>query len=284
MKVKETTLKLSDDFPFHINKTWMRKTEYRNDHYHWHDFFEITYILEGSGTAFINGQTFDLQKGDIIIFNKSEIHGWSIENDLQLFVVVFSSDLIFNNQNSFDYEYLKFFAEPGRHFKNKIGKDQLFAKKIYGVMLDIYNEWVHNDIGRQLMIKSYVLRMLTMLTRHYQNSGCSASQSNQYNNHIHRLQDALNYISENYDSKITLKETADKAYMSPAYFSSFFKKNMGCTYSEYLTGLRIHRAQVLIQTTSLNIVDIAAACGFNNMSNFYRAYKKITNTSVNDIQ
>jgi Bacterial regulatory helix-turn-helix proteins, AraC family. len=72
--------------------------------------------------------------------------------------------------------------------------------------------------------------------------------------------------------------------MSPNYFSTIFKQTLGISFSEYLARLRISKAISLIHDTDRTLVDIAADCGFNSMSNFYRAYQKYHGGNPSDIR
>lgn len=278
MEVYDETEPLNPDFPLRMNKMWLRKSKYGLSHFHKHRYFEVTCIMNGCGFISVNGERYDVMPGDVVIFNTDEVHGWEIVEDLRIFVMVFSSELIFNNFSLFDSEYLRFFSERGSHFVNKIPAGEIYAKRIYGAMEDIYNEWIHDEVGRQLMMKAFVLRILTMLTRHYKNNAKNQAVLWDRNEKMNRLQASLSFINENYDTKIKLEEAAAKAYMSPNYFSGFFKKVTGENFSQYVMRVRIHKAQELLEDKNncYNVLEISQMCGFNNASNFYRVYKKIT--------
>ena len=64
--------------------------------------------------------------------------------------------------------------------------------------------------------------------------------------------------------------------MSSSYFSDFFKKNLGISFLQYLTQVRIGEAVRLIKENRQNISEIAFTVGFNNIGSFYNAFKKIT--------
>ena len=74
--------------------------------------------------------------------------------------------------------------------------------------------------------------------------------------------------------KITLEEVASSVYMSSNYFSSYFRKVTNISFSDYVTRMRINHARELLRETDKNVTEIAMECGFNNISNFYRLYKK----------
>ena len=62
--------------------------------------------------------------------------------------------------------------------------------------------------------------------------------------------------------------------MSPNYCSSYVRKMMNVSFSDYVTRLRIMRVRELLKDENNNVTEVALQCGFNNISNFYRLYKK----------
>ncbi len=124
------------------------------------------------------------------------------------------------------------------------------------------------------MIKANILRILTMLIRTYQDESKSEEMLKEKKYAMKRLEQAISYIDSHYSEKITLDEVAAAAYMSSNYFSSYFRKVTGISFSEYVTRIRISRARELLRDTDKSVTEIAMECGFHNISNFYRLYKK----------
>ena len=124
------------------------------------------------------------------------------------------------------------------------------------------------------MIKANVLRILTMLIRTYQDKTKSGEMLKEKKNAMKRLEQAFAYINDHYCEKITLEEVASSVYMSANYFSSYFRKVTNISFSDYVTRMRINHARELLREGKGNVTEIAMECGFNNISNFYRLYKK----------
>lgn len=283
MVIFKDNLELNTDYPFRISREILKKADNCEGSFHWHSFFEITYIYEGRGNYFVNGQQYDVTQGDIIIFNNVEPHGWSVcEEDMHAFVMVFSSDFAAERTSLFDIDYLKPFVERGSNFKNKIQKDDPITKEISSMIIDILKEWTNRNVGYKLMIKAGVLRILTLLIRYSQDESKSSEELKTKKLAMKRLQDAFHYISLHYCEKITLEEVAESVHMSPNYFSTYFRKVTNVNFSEYLVGLRVQKAKELMKTTSLSSAEIASQCGFHNLSNFYRLFKKQTGISPRD--
>ena len=89
-----------------------------------------------------------------------------------------------------------------------------------------------------------------------------------------RVLKVKNYISKNYRDEVRLSTLADIAGMSPSAFSRFFKLHTGRNLSEYIIEIRLGYASRMLVDTTKGIAEICYACGFNNLSNFNRVFKK----------
>ncbi len=274
MIIYRDTRMLSGDFPFEINEILLKKSDNCEDSFHWHNFCEITYVENGTGKYFVNGKQYELNEGDLIIFNNTEPHGWLVESEtMNLLVMIFSLDLV----SGLNSDYLKPFIERGSNFRNKLNSEDSFSYDIYQMMKEIFTEYKNAVRGYKLLIVADVLRILTFLIRYYQKEvkiSNKVENLDEKKNTMKRLEKAFHYINTHYTDKITLNEVASSVYMSDNYFSAYFKKVANCSFIDYVTELRLKKANELMKTSELNMNEIAMESGFNNMSNFYRMYKK----------
>lgn len=277
MKLERDNIPLNKDFPFQISRVILNSQNSHPDTWHWHSYFEITCVQRGRGNYFVNGQEYTMDKGDIIIFNNVEPHGWKLlDEDMELLVMIFSPEFVAEKLSFFDSGYLKPFVERGSNFKNRIGYEEPVSHEIRKGIREIYLEWEEKKDGYHLMIKANILRILTMLIRAYQDESKSDEMLKEKKNSMKRLEQAFQYINSHFCEKITLEEAAGAAFMSPSYFSTYFRKVTNISFSEYVTRLRISHARELLKKTDRSVTDIAMECGFNNISNFYRLYKRHT--------
>lgn len=89
-----------------------------------------------------------------------------------------------------------------------------------------------------------------------------------------RILKVKNFISKNYMGELRLPELASLAGMSSSAFSRFFKLHTGRNISEYIINLRLGYAARMLVDTAKSISEIGFDCGFNNLSNFNRIFKK----------
>lgn len=86
----------------------------------------------------------------------------------------------------------------------------------------------------------------------------------------------IQYVNENFaDNEMCSKSVAEAFYFTPSYFSRLFSSEMGIHFTQYLTNLRIEKAEYLMRTTNMRFTDIAKKVGFNNERYFYTTYKRI---------
>ena len=89
-----------------------------------------------------------------------------------------------------------------------------------------------------------------------------------------RIQKVIGFLNNNYQKEIRLIDVANHVNMSEVSFSRFMKKRTGKNYIEYLNDLRLGIASRYLVDTSKTIAEISYECGFNNLSNFNRIFKK----------
>lgn len=86
---------------------------------------------------------------------------------------------------------------------------------------------------------------------------------------------AIAYINKNYMNRISLEEVSEHIALSPAYFSSIFKKEMDINFSDYLNKIRIENSKKLLLDSSIKLVDIAYLVGFSSQSYFTKVFKEL---------
>ena len=89
------------------------------------------------------------------------------------------------------------------------------------------------------------------------------------------IKSVIDYIHSHFHEPITLKEVAERVYLSASHFSRLFKAEMGVTFIEYLTKYRVEQSKKLLKMTSLPIEVIANNTGFANASYFATTFKRL---------
>jgi AraC-like DNA-binding protein len=127
-------------------------------------------------------------------------------------------------------------------------KTDFFQLLVYGKMYEAFYELFSNNYVRIVDVES---------------------KSKKYR----ALMRVTNYIDEHYIDGLSLDEVAASTGISRYYVSHLFKELMNTAFVGYVNELRLNRAAMLLVTTDSPIIEIAAMSGFNNLSNFNRAFK-----------
>ncbi|HJD23696.1 MAG TPA: AraC family transcriptional regulator [Firmicutes bacterium] len=246
---------------------------------HTHHNLEISCVLQGTGRYQIAARFYDLQPGDIIILNNTEPHALFVPEGTTMhhLVVHFDPSFIWNSlSNALDYNFLLVFFERGERFSNVLDRSNPATPHIFSLLQEMRQEYDERRVCYELMIKIKLQTIFAEIIRHYDYVDLKKASKPLPEEDISQLNAVLAYIDEHLDADLRLADLAAIVHVSPAYFSTLFKRFNGVSPVEYIVHKRVQRAIELIRTTPQNLTEIAMACGFNNGTNFYKAFRRVT--------
>lgn len=267
-----TLLKVKwDDFP-HFTYPW-----------HFHSEFEIVYVLKSSGKRFVADNVESFGEGDIVLLGSNLPHFWKSEsedgseNRVNAIVVQFHSDFFREEINS--YPEFHRISEMQKRAVRGIHFTRPAAERI-GRMLKRLLKL--NGLERML----YFIKLMDVMAR-TENYRLLASKGYQLEEHRElnsRLDKIMHFINTNYQRKITQEEVASKIGMTTAAFCRYFREKTGKGFIYFINEMRIGYACKLLIENHLSISQICFECGFNNLSNFNRMFKRQTGCTPGEYQ
>ena len=242
---------------------------------HEHPFYDITYLINGECTCFVNHSIYKLSKGDLIIIPPGDIHRSTFHGKIPV------------------ERYVLSFREEELNWIRSLIGDEIVSKSLKTGVISIpskrrdYIEALLNkllfesegqDILSPAFIQAGLLELLLFMIR------CQQYENNVYkeidvDNQL--MQEIATYIYEHYDKKITLDDMAERFHISRSYLSKKFKQATGFGFKEYLVNVRIKNACRLLLETNHSITDIAFECGFNDSNYFGDAFRRIKGIAPN---
>ena len=253
-----------NDFP-HFTFPW-----------HFHNEIEIVYVIRSHGTRYVADSSEPFYEGDLVLIGSNVPHYWKNDNAyyetdsglrVNAIVIQIIPELLEKPINNYpELAHIKELitrADKGVHFSNA------FSSKIGKQLTSLYNVKSFDRFSALLKILDAMAR-----TRHYRLLASPDSRHKIINVNDDRLNKIFNYIKLNYTDKILLADIARKFEMNPSSFSRYFKLKSGKTLIEYINEMRIRYACKMLQENSYTIAQICFKCGFNNISNFNRIFKK----------
>ena len=241
---------------------------------HYHEEYEINLILNASGARRIVGDnTEEIDEQELVLVGSNLQHSWFnnkckgkeiTEITIQFHKTLFDDKFLRRNQLSFIRVMLEksasgilFSKETTQQLAPRI--IELNQKHGFDSILELMSILHDLSISRNMKILS---------SSTFTNSG------DQFNYNSRRIEKTMDYVNRNFDKPITLGDVAKLANMSEVSFSRFFKHRTSNTFIDSLTEIRLgHATRKLIDTT-ISVAEVANQCGFNNISNFNRIFKK----------
>ncbi|MBE6762124.1 MAG: helix-turn-helix domain-containing protein [Ruminococcaceae bacterium] len=215
---------------------------------HWHEFYEIEYITEGEGTAYINEKAYELKPNTLLFLSPVDFEKIEVKGTISIINLAFSGAIISSKINSILPYGCAMYNYPREIFdlllrEHKIN-DQWYYKKytqlVNCILIDVVRGFSKNS---EIIENSPIIK-------------------------------ALHFMDLNFKNQMTLEQISDHVGLTPTYFSSLFHQKMNTTFKEYLTSLRLDYAAKLLIISDFSSTEICYTSGFNDFSSFSRAFKK----------
>ena len=239
---------------------------------HYHEEFELNLILQGGGAKRIVGDHIEvIGDHELVLVGPNLGHAWFThqcqsgdirEITIQWHKDLFEDKMLRRNQLSFIRSMLERSVKGISFSSDTI---QALAPRIISL-----NQ--KNGFDSVLELMSILHDLST--SRNMRTLSDVSFNNDHFNYNSRRIEKAFEYMNHNYDKTITLGEVARLVNMTEVSFSRFIRKRTGNTFIDSLSEIRLgHASRMLIDTTH-SIAEISYNCGFNNISNFNRIFKK----------
>ncbi len=243
---------------------------------HLHDSYEIFQALSANIRYFVEGEAYDLNKGDIIITSSREIHRPITIDDspYDRRFIQFDPSMIPTYSNT-DYQPLHIFENRKLGQNNRI----LVPHHVTSV-IDNFFETIHAATISQsprnlyegwLALQSFFVELELLF---------NASNTKQNPPQIidQRIINIRQYLDKHFTEPFNLDDLSKKNLIDKYHLCHLFKESTGFTLLEYIQSKRIKQAKTLLIGKE-NISEISRACGYEDYTNFFKTFKKMTKMS-----
>jgi len=249
--------------------------------WHHHPEYELVLILKGKGRRMVGDSVDRFVENDLIFTGPFLPHQWLCDvyynghpdnYKEEAFVIQFVYDFL--GERFFEItenSALKRFLVGSSRGCKFYGDAR---KKIMSILLKMID---NGDVGRLFGLLSIFSVFASTSEFSYLSSPASVDSFMLKENES--MQKALQYIMQNFQKEIQIKDLLEVTNLSYASFYNYFKRNFKVPFKEYLLDIRVDYACKLLKDETLNISEVAYNCGFENLSNFNRQFKRIKNTT-----
>ncbi|GFZ32134.1 AraC family transcriptional regulator [Clostridium zeae] len=244
-------------------------SDIRSINIHHHDFYEFYFFISGDVTYLIEGKSYKLEPGNIVLINSKELHQAVINSEEAYYErIVLWINKAFLKRLSNDETELSLCFE-GFNKKNVISTDIEQQKNIRFIINKLVDLENYQGIGYELLYKAYITELMVHINnlafKEDTELGVDIKKSN-------LIDGIIEYINNHIEEDITVDQIAEQFYLSKFHLSREFKKYTGTTIHRYIVQKKLIEAKELI-LKEVPIIDVYKQCGFGDYSNFFRAFK-----------
>lgn len=247
--------------------------------FHQHPFYEVFFFLDGIVNYTIEGKTYKLRPGDVLLTNSLDIHrpeifpGRPYER-----VVIWLDDRFFERIRAEDGDLSTCFADAARKDYRRIRPSQGSIIRMRTLCNQISKEQNSRALGSHILVCTYLFEFLVEVCRCYFETTNFMREDVTENPKINTI---LDYINQNISSNLSLDQIANKFYVSKFYLSKQFKHFTGMSIYQYIIKKRVTISRDMLRAGA-SVTSACMECGFNDYSNFLKAFKREFNCTPRD--
>jgi len=252
-----------------------RKGYFTMPFHHYHDQYEIYYLLSGERSYFIEDRVYQVNKGSLVLIDTNVVHR-TIDRgkpNHERLLINFKDEFLDVGSES-EKEFL---LQP---FKNGYPVIELKPHEQV-VVTNLLNKMVQEEqlkaLGYETYLKSSLIELLVLVNRYLEQRKNPQVQTHSVGDQ--RISQIIQYINNHFSEPLNLTNIAEAFYISPYYLCRLFKKITGFNFVEYLNLVRIREAEKLLKTSDCKIIEIADMVGFESVVHFGRVFKSVTSLS-----
>ncbi|MBT3383297.1 MAG: helix-turn-helix transcriptional regulator [Prolixibacteraceae bacterium] len=256
------------------------KMDPNSDKIHSHKNFELNLITSGAGRRIVGNHISSYQKGDLVLLGPNISHCWEIleteiNTEPECIVTHFYENII--SSDFFNIPELEPVVNLLKDAKNGIWFKGPKAEKVAATLHKMVNL-----SGLELYIQLLKVFDLLLKIENREYLALPSSLPSSYKKDGDQINTIYEYVFQNIQEGVKLKEAASLVFMEPSSFCRYFKKKTNKTFMEYVKSVRIGIAAKLLAETDKQVTQICYECGYNNLANFNHYFKITMNKTPSE--
>lgn len=239
--------------------------------FHEHEFYEVFFFLSGNVSYNIEGRTYLLHPGDILLTDNKDIHKPEVRpgKPYERYVVWITPDFL-HAQERYGPSLTDCFKDASRKEYKRIRPDSRAVAHLKSILDKILECRESDEYGSSTLEYIYLNEFMVFLNRAYFAAPDIIPEDITENEKINKV---VAYINDNLAEDLTLDRLAEVCYISKSYLSHQFKQYTGLSIYQFIIKKRLTVARNLIQEGT-PVTEACMCCGFSDYSNFHKAFKK----------
>ncbi len=247
---------------------------------HKHNFFELVFIVDGTGVQCINDNKFEYKPDQLFLLMPQDCHSFKIGTRTKFFFIRFNN-IYLQAQHKEWIQKLEFIFENNNHLPGCILKNRSDKQLVRSLVEAIIREQVNQQAYHLELVQQIINTLITVVARNITFTVPAKLQQKGVSN---TSLDMVHYIHQHIYSPDKLKAEliASQFSISPGYISEYFKTHTGESLQQYITNYRLKLVEIRLRYSDLRMNEIAFELGFTDESHLNRMFKKYKGMSPSD--
>jgi AraC-like DNA-binding protein len=238
------------------------------------NFFELIYIVDGTGVQYINKNRFNYRKGNLFLITPQDTHSFEIITVTQFFFLRFNEYYVTakTTKDKDAVQRMEYILQNASHRPGCILKNKADKPLIASLVESIMKEHTHQQLYHKKIIEQIVNTLITIVARNI----ALKLPKNIKENTGEAVLEILHYIQQNiFEPKMLKAEKLSKHFgISLNYLGRYFKKQTGETLQQYISNYKLRLIEMRLLHSDMRINEIACELNFTDESHLNRAFKK----------
>lgn len=246
---------------------------------HKHLFFELVFILSGTGKQCINNNSFDYHPNHMFLITPEDCHSFNIDTTTEFFFLRFTDHYLKANALHIDDQHrLEFILQNASHQPGCILKNFADKPLVRSLAEAIMSEYGNENLYNKELVKKLVDALIVIVARNIAKyMPASVKEDSE-----EKVVSMLNYIQANIyqPEKLKIDNLSRHFDISESYLSKYFKTHTRETVQQYIANLRIKLIEARLRFSNMRINEISNELGFADESHFNKFFRKSTGKSA----
>jgi AraC-like DNA-binding protein len=239
------------------------------------NFFELIYVVDGTGIQIINHNKFQYRKGNLFLVTPQDVHSFEISTLTKFFFLRFNEYYVKANSQNRESETvlrMEYILQNASHRPGCILKNKIDKPLIASLIESIINEQSNQQIYHQKIIEQIVNAIITVVARNI----ALKLPKNIKETTGEMVLEILHYIQQNiYDPKqLKANVISEHFNISLHYLGKYFKKQTGETLQEYISNYKLRLIEARLLNSDMRINEIADELHFSDESHLNKVFRK----------
>ncbi|OIV40058.1 AraC family transcriptional regulator [Flavobacterium johnsoniae] len=247
------------------------------------NFFELLYVLSGTGVQIINENKLSFQPGHLFLITPEDSHSLEISSPSAVFILRFNNIYIKNSPFSSNSIYkLEYILQHANHMPGCILKKQTDKNLVRPIVEALLHEYNNNHLYNTELVQLLINTLIVLIARNI-SEFFPQTITKQSDNKSHAMLEYIQnniYQPENLSVSIMSKEFG----ISERYLGRYFKNQTNETLQDYISKYRIKLVENRLLYSDFRVGEIAMELGFNDESHLNKIFKKHNGTSPSNFR